>query len=322
MTAQSTVTCLELRCPACRATMAGVHGNDDERRCLTCGYTLRFTGEFWDARVEGDPPAEFAAQWRLWESGVLRGETEELYGCTGEQAFIAMLNILGLDPTDLAKLRILEIGFGHGRILGEIQKHCPEAYGIDLVRPLVSASLLSWSVVLGSLFRMPWAPGQFDLVICRGVIHHTPDVRLAFSRIAEPVSPGGRLCLYIYEPHVPRSLLLRKLIPYSWLTPERCRVLLSQTLGAVWAAFRTVTTKPLDIGRYSRHLGATTLGVFDILSPRITTRHTPDEVLAWFREESLSAQRLSACNYIGERARLNPQLSGSIQSNQNRGRSR
>jgi SAM-dependent methyltransferase len=218
-----------------------------------------------------------------------------------EEDFAGLLELLGLSTADLARLKVLEIGFGHGRILREIQKHCPHAYGVDLARPLASATLRPRSVVLGSLFRLPFVPGQFDLVICRGVIHHTPDVRLAFTRVAEQVAPGGRLYLYIYEQDVPRSLLLRRLIPFSWLLPEPLRLILSKTLGAAWAGFRTATVRPFDPGRYPSHRGATTLGVFDILSPRWTTRHAPEEVLSWFQEESLVGRRVSACNYLGER---------------------
>jgi SAM-dependent methyltransferase len=291
---------LELRCPRCGGPI-GIGENSDERRCPDCGYRLRFLGDYWDGRADG-APAEFAAQWRLWESGDLGGDTGQLYGKSVEQDFAEVLAILGLSTDDLARLRILEIGFGHGRILREIQKHCSRAYGVDLAKPLPSAKLRPRSIAVASLFEMPFQPGQFDLVICRGVIHHTPDARLAFTRIAEQVAPGGRLYLYIYEPNVPRSLRLRKLIPRSWQLPEWTRLLLARTLGAAWAMVRTATTRPLDIKRFRHHRSATTLGVFDVLSPRWTTQHPPDDVLRWFQEESLPAHRVSACNYVGARA--------------------
>jgi SAM-dependent methyltransferase len=237
----------------------------DVRQCSNCGYQLKFVGAYWDARLDGDPPAEFAAQWRLWESGELGGNTGQLYGRSADEDFAEMMQLLGLSAHDLAGLKILEIGFGHGRILREIQKACPRAYGVDLAKPLPSAGLLPRFISVAGLFRMPFQPGQFDLVICRGVIHHTPDVRLAFTCIAEQVAPGGRLYLYIYEKGVPRSLRLRKLVPYSWRLPERMRLLLSRSLGAVWAGVRTATARPLDLGRYALHRGATTLGVFDVL---------------------------------------------------------
>lgn len=40
----------------------------------------------------------------------------------------------------------------------------------------------------------------FDLVICRGVLHHIPDTRRAIDKIIRLVQPGGTLILGVYHP--------------------------------------------------------------------------------------------------------------------------
>jgi len=50
-----------------------------------------------------------------------------------------------------------------------------------------------------SIFAMPYAPGTFDRVFCYGVIQHTPDVSLAFSRLVQMARPGGHIAIDVYD---------------------------------------------------------------------------------------------------------------------------
>jgi SAM-dependent methyltransferase len=54
-------------------------------------------------------------------------------------------------------------------------------------------------LVRGDLFDLPLAPNSFEVVISRGVVHHTPDPQLATERVARCVAPGGLLLLGFYE---------------------------------------------------------------------------------------------------------------------------
>lgn len=45
--------------------------------------------------------------------------------------------------------------------------------------------------VWGNILQLPVATGTFDLAICTGVIHHTPDPERAFSECCRVVKPGG-----------------------------------------------------------------------------------------------------------------------------------
>jgi SAM-dependent methyltransferase len=46
--------------------------------------------------------------------------------------------------------------------------------------------------------RLPFAPGQFDLVFCLGVLQHTPDPEQTIGRLYEQVRPGGWLAIDHY----------------------------------------------------------------------------------------------------------------------------
>ncbi|MCX6071871.1 MAG: methyltransferase domain-containing protein [Chloroflexi bacterium] len=50
-----------------------------------------------------------------------------------------------------------------------------------------------------NLFRPVFRPGSFDLVICNGVLHHTPDPLLGLKTIAALARPGGFVLVGLYH---------------------------------------------------------------------------------------------------------------------------
>jgi len=50
-----------------------------------------------------------------------------------------------------------------------------------------------------NLFRPVFRPGSFDLVICNGVLHHTPDPLLGLKTIASLARPGGYVLVGLYH---------------------------------------------------------------------------------------------------------------------------
>ena len=47
--------------------------------------------------------------------------------------------------------------------------------------------------------KLPFAPGQYDLVVCVGVIQHTPDPDETIASLAAQVKPGGWLVFDHYR---------------------------------------------------------------------------------------------------------------------------
>lgn len=58
-----------------------------------------------------------------------------------------------------------------------------------------------WRIVSGSALDANFMAelGQFDLVYCWGVLHHTGDLWAGVSQILRAVRPGGLICLAIYN---------------------------------------------------------------------------------------------------------------------------
>jgi SAM-dependent methyltransferase len=54
--------------------------------------------------------------------------------------------------------------------------------------------------------------GAFDVVYSSGVVHHTPNPRAAFARLARLARPGGTIVLGVYNPFARIPLRLRRVV--------------------------------------------------------------------------------------------------------------
>jgi SAM-dependent methyltransferase len=49
-----------------------------------------------------------------------------------------------------------------------------------------------------SLFEVDQLPGEFDLINCVGVLHHTPDPIAGIQALAQKLAPGGLMHIFVY----------------------------------------------------------------------------------------------------------------------------
>jgi carbamoyltransferase len=102
---------------------------------------------------------------------------------------------------------VLEVGCGTGQLSNFLGIGCRRVVGTDIC--LNSLRLAEefrkkhelWRVrfVQMNLFRPCFMPGQFDVVLCNGVLHHTADPRGGFERLVPLVKPGGYIVVGLYN---------------------------------------------------------------------------------------------------------------------------
>jgi SAM-dependent methyltransferase len=137
------------------------------------------------------------------------------------------LGALGLWP---ATGRLLDVGCGSGLTLAAMDGTAALRVGCDVRRRLFPASqpALGLHFVQCDGARLPFADGQFDLVLSLAVIGEFPDWRAALADMARCVAPGGALYVTVANGRmlVPMYTVLERLgrsvRPVAWAYARAC----------------------------------------------------------------------------------------------------
>lgn len=142
--------------------------------------------------------ANFGAQWKRFVKTQLDSHTglpissNRLRRCLGEELW-----------SDLRGKTVLEGGCGAGRFTEILlQKGC-NVMSVDLSVAVEANALNCPSsehhrIAKADLNQLPFAPQQFDIVLCIGVIQHTPDSEKTIANLYSHVKPGGWLIIDHY----------------------------------------------------------------------------------------------------------------------------
>lgn len=90
--------------------------------------------------------------------------------------------------------RILELGCGTGMLLKKLKKSFKaELFGFDVSSGMVRYANLKnpGNVFVADAEAIPLESNCFDVVVCRGALHHIPDVEKAFQNVRRILKKGG-----------------------------------------------------------------------------------------------------------------------------------
>jgi ubiquinone/menaquinone biosynthesis C-methylase UbiE len=98
--------------------------------------------------------------------------------------------------------RVLEVGFGPGKLHVELARRAEVCVGLDLARGmcrftqrrLARAGLVS-RVTRGSAFALPYPAATFDAAVSTFAISGLPDAEVALGEMVRVIRPGGCLVL-------------------------------------------------------------------------------------------------------------------------------
>ena len=133
-----------------------------------------------------------------------------------------MTRLLGGDLGILEGKKVLEAGCGAGRFSEVILESGADLYAVDLSEAVEAnyencKQYPKYHVCQADILNLPFPPGQFDIVICIGVVQHTPDPEKTMSSLCSQVLPGGMLVLdhYSYDYPVTFSRRILRAILYG-----------------------------------------------------------------------------------------------------------
>lgn len=94
--------------------------------------------------------------------------------------------------------RILDIGCGTGFFLAELEAQHPGAVGLDISHDMLKVSeqyVPGARLVTGDAERLPFQPGVFDVVFCKGSLHHVRDHVRFLENCRATLRSGGVLVM-------------------------------------------------------------------------------------------------------------------------------
>ncbi len=93
--------------------------------------------------------------------------------------------------------KVLVAGCGVGTYLERLDDLAAQAVGVDIeFERTVDSRHKAEQVVNGSVGRLPFAAGVFDLVLSHEVLEHIGDDQMAIDDMVRVMKPGGRLVLF------------------------------------------------------------------------------------------------------------------------------
>jgi 2-polyprenyl-3-methyl-5-hydroxy-6-metoxy-1,4-benzoquinol methylase len=125
-----------------------------------------------------------------------------------------------LDEQIPFNINILEVGCGTGQLSNFLSLSNRNLLGVDAsINSLKLAhqfkkrhNLKNAEFFQMNLFKPCFKPESFPLVICTGVLHHTPDPFKGFQSISKLVKPGGYIIIGLYHHYGRLATQLRRLI--------------------------------------------------------------------------------------------------------------
>lgn len=187
---------------------------DDTRYCcpLLCNYSVinsipRFV-------PLDNYASSFGLQWNEYRTAQLDSHT----GLTISRDRLTRLLGGSLDVVNGKK--VLEAGCGAGRFSEILLEAGAHLQAVDLSTAIEANyencfHFPHYSVCQASILELPFAPEQFAIVICIGVIQHTPNPEETMAALCRQVKPGGMLVIDHYThgyAATPSRRLLRSLL--------------------------------------------------------------------------------------------------------------
>lgn len=284
-----------LVCPACKGDLdLLVYRQRDSEvvegilSCNACGAEYRIVGAIPRFVETDDYASTFGYQW-FWF------RTVQLDSANGTNESERTLEATtGWRDEDYAGRLVLDAGVGGGRFAEIVAKKGGEVIGIDRSKA-VDAAFLNIGrhdkvhLVQADIFALPFRERAFDVVYSIGVLHHTPDPRAAFERVATMVKEGCGLAVFVYSRHG----AAHRISDHIRKVTTRLPVMFTWVICALAIPFYYLYRVP-GLGKLLQFAWPISLhqnwrwrwlDTFDWYTPKYQWKFLYPEVYRWFREQ-------------------------------------
>ncbi len=169
---------------------------------------------------------------------------------------------------------ILEAGCGTGQLSISLSRFSRKIHSVDLSRgSLIEAkNFINKSEIKNvqlyrmNIFKLCFPKNYFDIIISNGVLHHTSNAKLAFSKLVDTLKPNGIIVIGLYHKYGRiiqniRQILIKIFGEKLKFLDRRFSEDISDKKKYAW--FKDQYQNPLE------------------------TKHTYSEVIGWFKENNI-----------------------------------
>lgn len=148
--------------------------------------------------------------------------------------------------------KVLEAGCGAGRFTEIMLAAQAIVFAVD-ISTAVEANFQNcktkkdYFVVQADILKIPVLPGQFDIVVCIGVIQHTPDPEATIQKLCSYLKPGGLLVIDHYTYGYPEIFFQKRLRRFLLKKPKEYTLRFVLRLVKLFWPFHKVTYRLRNI---------------------------------------------------------------------------
>lgn len=228
-----------------------------------------------------------------------------------------------------SKKNILDAGCGNGRVTNLMANLTTNNItGIDFSSYDVAAENLKKyphvKIKQANLLEDLSHVGKFDFIYCQEVLHHTGDAKKGFMNLTRILNPKGEIAIYVYKQKAPvrefvDDLIRDKIKNLNYLDASKvCEgiTLLGKNLSTIKEKVIVpdipvlgIQAGTYDIQRFLYHYfmkcfwneglswSENVTINYDWYHPEDCTRHTVEEVMAWYLEAGLAVTKSTVDEY-------------------------
>lgn len=140
----------------------------------------------------------FGLQWKTFAKTQLDSFTNTNY------TKIRLERCLGFSLDKIKNQNVLEVGCGAGRFTELLVKNGANTHSTDLSIAVIAnkeniGDKANYQIAQANVYHLPYPEKSFDIVICLGVIQHTPSSEKTINALWQMVKPGGILVIDHYK---------------------------------------------------------------------------------------------------------------------------
>lgn len=295
-------TIIPFLCPRCKKGECKNVVQHENLACTNCGVSFLVKDKIPRLVPMDNYSESFGYQWNIHQKTQLDSYTR--LPITGNR----LRKVADWVDKDLSGFNILEAGSGAGRFTEVLVKTKANIYSFDYslaVDANARNNGLNPNLYLfqGDIFNIPFKPETFDIVMCLGVIQHTPDPKKAFFSLVDQVKPGGKIYIDVYTmswhhwlqwKYILRPITMRMKKETLYKALE-CIIpvllpltkFLKKYLGKVGARLMPIVEySELNLSK-AHNLEWAILDTFDMYSPAHDHPQSLKSVTAWIKEAKL-----------------------------------